>query len=176
MPDSGEAGCREKHSSKQEPRISFTKLHQSGIPKFRYFVIMSNFDYQLLEQEVQYKFARSSGKGGQHVNKTETKVVLLFDIQNSAVFNAVQKKRLMGKIRNRINQDGYLVITSEKHRSQHLNKKEAFEKLVQVLKDGLKVKVKRKKTTISALEKAKRLKAKKMQSEKKKLRQKPNFD
>ena len=69
-----------------------------------------NFDDVDLSAEISYKTSRSGGKGGQHVNKTETKVTLVFNVQNSNLLTAIQKERILLKLRNRISQEGNLII------------------------------------------------------------------
>lgn len=90
-------------------------------------------DYNKLHKELTFRTSRSSGSGGQHVNKVATKVELLFDVLNSRVLNEEEKDKILKNLSNRINKGGLLTVTSEKSRSQLLNKNatiKKFEKLV----------------------------------------------
>jgi len=126
--------------------------------------------------ELQFKTSRSSGKGGQHVNKVSTKVELRFDIINSQLLSDEEKKRLLQKLKNRINKEGILQIASDKERSQLANKKAVIEKFYALLTKALKVPKKRIPAKPSQKAKKKRLKEKKLLSEKKKLRRKDVSD
>ena len=75
------------------------------------------------ETELDYEFARSSGPGGQNVNKVETKVTLKFDIEASRSLSAEQKGRIAERLRTRITKDGVLRVTSQRHRTREANRK-----------------------------------------------------
>lgn len=126
--------------------------------------------YEKLQKELHFKTSRSGGKGGQHVNKTSSKVELLFDVQDSETLNEEQKTLILQKLKTRIDKDGILHIIVQKERSQYLNKKAALEKFQELLEKSLIPPKKRKKTKISKASKEKRLKLKKQKSEIKKLR------
>jgi ribosome-associated protein len=126
--------------------------------------------------EVSYKSSRSGGKGGQNVNKVETKIELSFDILNSSFLNENEKKRLLEKLRNRIDKNGILKITSQIERSQYLNKLRVNQKIIELLELGLKKEKKRIKTKASKLSKEARIKEKKIISDKKALRSIPAID
>jgi ribosome-associated protein len=84
--------------------------------------------------ELDLSFARSGGPGGQHVNTTSTKVVLRWDLPRSAAFNEEQKARLRTRIPPRfLTKEGEVVIMSEEHKSQLVNREAARERLVEVL-------------------------------------------
>lgn len=91
------------------------------------------FSKEALLRELEFQFALSGGPGGQHVNKTETKVILIWDLQKSGVFSASQKEQLQQRLASKINSEGVLKFNVSKTRSQHQNKKIAilnFEDLV----------------------------------------------
>jgi ribosome-associated protein len=88
--------------------------------------------------ELDVSFARSGGPGGQHVNTTSTKVVLRWDLTRSATFTDEQKARLRTRIPPRfLTKDGDVVIMSEEHKSQLVNRQAALERLVEVLTAAL---------------------------------------
>lgn len=126
-----------------------------------------------LEKEFQFKTSRSGGAGGQHVNKVETKVELSLDILNSAVFTEAQKQTLLSKLSNRISKEGVLQITVDSERSQLRNKEIAIIRLYDLIEESLKRKKYRIPTKPSRSSKRKRIKAKKILSEKKERRKKP---
>lgn len=130
---------------------------------------------QLLE-EVQYKAVRSSGAGGQHVNKVATKVVLTFSIATSKAFSEIEKERLLQKLDKRISSEGFLSVTSSDSRSQYRNKMLATDKLIALLQQALKVNKPRKKSKPSKAAIEKRIKAKKNQALKKHHRKRPPLD
>ena len=120
-----------------------------------------------LNVEIKFNFSRSSGPGGQHVNKVNTKAELRLDIKNSNVFNEEEKALLLEKLFNQINQEGVLIIVSQASKSQLKNKEEAITKLYTLINKALKPKKKRKATSVPQVAKEKRLKDKKETSEKK---------
>jgi len=124
------------------------------------------------EDEIEFQFSRSSGKGGQNVNKVETKVEIRFNIDRSKAFSEEEKEKIKEALASRINQEGDLIIRSEEERSQLQNKKIAVEKLNAIIGEVLKPKEERIPTKVPQASKAERLKEKKLISEKKKLRQK----
>lgn len=127
-------------------------------------------DIQLLESELQFKTSRSGGSGGQHVNKVSTKVELDFDIAASRILTDEQKAVLVEKLASRLTNDGVLQIVSQSERSQLRNKKVVLEKFHEVIEGAFKVQKKRKPTKTPKAVKEKRLLAKKMKAEIKKLR------
>lgn len=82
---------------------------------------------------VQIKTARSGGSGGQHVNKVSSKVLVILDVLNSSLFTPEQKERIQGKLHKHINSNGEIQVSSQRSRSQLLNKEEAMEKLLKLL-------------------------------------------
>ena len=90
-----------------------------------------NFTKADLQKELTYRASRSGGKGGQNVNKVATKVELLFDLQQSALFTEEDKIWLTAKLENRLNRDGLIHLVSEESRSQLENKERAVNRLIQ---------------------------------------------
>ena len=93
--------------------------------------------------EFSFKTSRSSGAGGQHVNTTETKVELIFDINASAVLSDAEKGRAISKLGNYINDKGEFRITSSESRSQAANKENVIDKFYLMLEKALKKEKKR---------------------------------
>ncbi|KPM30824.1 Class I peptide chain release factor [Croceitalea dokdonensis DOKDO 023] len=131
---------------------------------------------EILLKELKYKAIRSSGAGGQHVNKVSSKVELSFNVGNSLVLSEQQKERLLMKLGNRMTKDGVLVLQCDEARSQHQNKALVIKRFFLLLKNALTVPKKRKPTKPSKSSIEKRLKSKKIASSKKVNRQKPDLD
>ncbi len=136
---------------------------------------MNRFDIEKLLDEVTFNFSRSGGKGGQNVNKVETKVEIVFDIIGSAVLSDDVKEILRNKLSGRLDKEGKLHIVSQTERTQSGNRKKAVEKFKLILKNALKKEKKRKKTKKPKVVKEKILEAKRKQSEKKRERKKVEF-
>ncbi len=125
--------------------------------------------------ECTFKAVRSSGPGGQHVNKTSSKVVLRWDLIASQVFDEEQKFRLRDKLANKLTKDDILVINNEQSRSQHKNKEAVIQQFFNTIKNGLQRQKRRKKTKPSRISKLKRLNGKKRHAEKKTNRKPPKL-
>ena len=132
--------------------------------------------YQELEKEFNFKAIRSSGSGGQHVNKVATKIELSFSVSESLVLNQHQKKLIIEKHYNRLTKDQVLILQCGETRSQLKNKRIAISRVFSILEAALEVKAERKPTKVPKSVIKKRLKNKKIQSEKKTNRRKPNID
>lgn len=130
-------------------------------------------DEEKLLQELQFKAVRSSGAGGQHVNKTASKVELHFDLENSAALTDAEKERLRKKLSSRLTKESELILQSGATRSQHSNKEDVIARFLELVKESLKKPKPRKKTKPTKASKIKRLKKKKMQAEKKAQRKNP---
>ncbi|AVR45046.1 aminoacyl-tRNA hydrolase [Christiangramia fulva] len=122
-------------------------------------------DEEKIVRELDFKAVRSSGPGGQHANKTATRVELSFDLQNSEALNEDEKSRISRKLANRINSEGILKMASEESRSQHSNKEIVIQNFLNEIKGALKKPKKRKKTKPTRASKIKRLKEKKKKAE-----------
>ncbi len=127
----------------------------------------------LLYPELQICAVRSSGPGGQHVNKVNTKIELRFDITGSAVLTPKEKEMLMNRIKTRISEAGILIITSQQSRSQLTNKEAAIKQFDELLKKALKPRKKRKSTKPTKQSVEKRKTAKRSRSAVKQQRRKP---
>ena len=131
-------------------------------------------DRAQLLKEISFKAIRSSGPGGQHVNKTSSKAVISFTITTSEIFTPSEKQRLLEKLKTRISQDGTLTITCSESRSQHRNKALAIARLFSLLEKSLRVAKSRKKSTPSRNAVEKRLVSKKKHALKKANRKPPS--
>ena len=126
--------------------------------------------------EAKFSASKSSGPGGQNVNKVNTKVELRFDVQNSILLSDEEKVLVFKKLTNKINKEGELIVVSQSERSQIGNKDKAIEKLNTLIEQALQKEKKRisTKTPKSAINK--RLKIKKINSDRKDLRKPPELN
>lgn len=126
--------------------------------------------------ELKFKAVRSSGAGGQHVNKVSSKIELSFNVLHSTGLSNKEKERLLLKLDARLTKDGILILQCDETRSQHRNKTLVVSRFFQILKKVLHVPKKRKPTKPSRAAEERRLKSKKITSSKKVNRKKPNLD
>lgn len=131
---------------------------------------------EIIINEITYKAVRSSGAGGQHVNKVASKITAFFDLRNSQGLSEGEKNRLLKKLESRLSKEGIIQINAEESRSQHRNKALATERLINLLTEGLLRPKVRRATKPTKGSKLRKLKSKAKQSEKKSRRQKPNMD
>ncbi|MEC8682169.1 MAG: alternative ribosome rescue aminoacyl-tRNA hydrolase ArfB [Bacteroidota bacterium] len=130
---------------------------------------------EALLQECDFKAVRSSGPGGQHVNKTSTKVMLHWSLKDSNVFSEEEKERLYKRLKSKLTSDDQLVLSYDQSRSRHKNKDEVFKNLVRLLENGLLKPKRRKRTKPTLASKKRRLDSKKRNAEKKANRKPPSF-
>lgn len=133
---------------------------------------MENRDFRELLAEVSFKASRSSGKGGQNVNKVSTRIELLFPVADSLYLSDEEKSKLLNRLKTKISDEGILRVVASEDRSQLANKKIAIEKFLKLIANGLKERIKRIGTKPTKASKRKRIETKKKTSEKKKLRTK----
>jgi ribosome-associated protein len=126
-------------------------------------------------REFIFTASRSSGPGGQNVNKVSTKVELRFDVPHSILLSEEEKEILLIRLQKKINSEGFLIIVSQSERTQLKNKEKTIEKFYLLVTKALTPVKKRKRTRPSAVAKEKRLEEKKMNAEKK-IRRKINGD
>lgn len=100
-------------------------------------IILNKINPDELIAELEFQTTRSSGKGGQNVNKVSTKVIVIFDIEKSQVLNEVIKKILYTNISGKITQSSKIKISSSKERSQLMNKKDAINKFIYLINKAL---------------------------------------
>jgi ribosome-associated protein len=125
-----------------------------------------------LIRELEFRTSRSSGPGGQHVNKTESRVELLWSPQESACLSEAQKMMVLSRLKNRISNEGILHMHSEKYRSQHRNRAELTERFLELVSASLVPVKKRRATRPTRSSVEKRIQSKKIRGEIKKTRRK----
>ncbi|VAX42249.1 Hypothetical protein YaeJ with similarity to translation release factor [hydrothermal vent metagenome] len=131
---------------------------------------------QILRDEFQFTFMRSSGPGGQNVNKVNSKVRLCWSLQESSTLPEDVKARFITKYKRRINSEGQFLLTSQRYRDQPKNIADCLEKLCALIVDVATIPKARKKKRPSFASKQKRLKRKKLHSQKKETRRKPPME
>lgn len=129
-----------------------------------------------ITSELSFKAVRSSGAGGQNVNKVSSKVVLTFDLKNSQALTEEEKLRLETKLASRLTTDLVLILNCDEDRSQFRNKEIVIKRFLELIKNALFIPKERKPTKIPKSVIRKRIKDKKNVSEVKKNRKKPKLD
>lgn len=124
------------------------------------------------ERELSFTASRSSGPGGQNVNKVSTRVTLLFDLNGTSALTEAEKVRIRARLPTRVNKEGMLRVVCQRHRSQSQNRSAAVDRFVSLLESALEEKPPRIKTRISRSEKRRRLEEKVHRSRIKQLRSK----
>ena len=119
---------------------------------------------QILQNSLIFKSSRSSGPGGQNINKLNTKVAAILDIPNCSFLNSEQKETILKKLAGRITKDGRLIVESQKFRTQRANRDYAVEKMTGLLENALKKQKTRKPTKPTSGSVEKRIKYKKTRS------------
>jgi ribosome-associated protein len=116
------------------------------------------------EAELVFRVSRSSGPGGQNVNKLNTRVTLFLDVANSDSFTDSQRRCIRTSLSTRVDKHGVLRVVSQKHRTQEANRRAAVERLRELLAEALRPRAVRKKTRVPAGARERRLKDKKRRS------------
>ena len=129
------------------------------------------------DSELDEDFIRSSGPGGQNVNKLSTAVQLRFDVRGSPSLSDHVRARLERLAGRRLTRDGVLVITAQRYRTQERNRQDARDRLIELIRQAAVIPIKRRKTKPTKASKEKRIESKKRRSNIKGMRNtKPSFD
>jgi len=124
-------------------------------------------DADSIRSEIQFRVSRSSGPGGQHANKTATRVEAIFDVETSAGLSEAERKRVLGKLGSVVR------AVAQDERSQLRNRQLATERVVEQVRDAARVRRKRTATEPTAASRRRRLEEKRRRAETKRLRQEP---
>lgn len=126
--------------------------------------------FEIPESELEFRFSRSRGPGGQNVNKRDTRTTVLWDFRNTPDLTEEQKDLLVQKLKKQINKAGQLFVSSQAERSQAQNRERAIKNMTDLVNSVLTIPEERKPTKIPRSEKEERLKEKKIISQKKERR------
>jgi ribosome-associated protein len=129
-----------------------------------------NAEVSIPWSELSFRFSRSSGPGGQHVQKTSTRVELLFDVEGSPSLTESQRAQVRARLSGYIDSSGVLHLVAQSERSQVRNREEVVQRFQDLLTKALKPRKRRRPTRPTAQSKEKRLRRKKMRSETKRSR------
>ncbi len=125
------------------------------------------------DDEITLTASRSSGPGGQNVNKVNSRITLWFDIGKSTALDDAQKQKLLDALRSRVTGDGVLHVSSQKHRAQGANREAAIARFAELVREALSEQRPRKATRVSKATRARRIEEKKQRGAIKKLRGTP---
>ena len=139
--------------------------------------IVINASTSIPDAEIQFSATRSSGPGGQHVNKVNSCVILEFDLHGCSALTVYQKRRIAESLGPRINKQGLLRMQAQRHRSQSVNREQLIERFVDLLQQALRPRKYRVPTRVPTRVREKRLESKKQRTQTKRIRKAPrNFD
>lgn len=124
--------------------------------------------------ELRFTYSRSSGPGGQYVNRVETRVTLLFDVTGSPSLTDEQKRRVRRRLATRINKEGVLRVVSQRHRTREANRRAAIERFEELLAEALRSPRPRRKTRVPEGAKRRRIESKRRRGDVKRSRGRPD--
>jgi ribosome-associated protein len=139
-------------------------------------LVQVNSQIAIRRSEIRFSFVRSSGPGGQNVNKVASKAVLRWQVATSPSIPDHLRTRLIGHLGRRMNDRGELVLTSQRYRDQSKNIEDCLQKLSELVSAAVKMRKRRKKTALPRSAREARLKQKRSTGERKQGRQRPNLD
>ncbi len=137
-------------------------------------MIEINQSVSIPEEELRLTATRSSGPGGQHVNKVSTRIVLEFDLAASPSLSPAQKRRIRERLGRRVSEKGRLRLSCQRHRSQSANRREVVERFAELMREALKPRRRRVKTGVPADERRRRLEQKRRRAQLKRQRRSPS--
>ena len=129
-----------------------------------------NDSLSIPDKEIEIQVSTSGGPGGQNVNRVRTRVTVLFDVVGSPSLSPEQRSRILDRLSTRINKQGVLRVTSERHRTQQMNRGAAERRLAELVAEALEQQAARRKTRPSRAAKNRRVEEKKRRSEVKRRR------
>ena len=132
--------------------------------------IQINKNVSIPERELIFSTSRSSGPGGQHVNRVRTRITLWFDVGESSVLDDDQRRRIRARLATRVDARGRLRVICGRHRSQAANRREAVERFAALLADALKRRRRRKASGVPQAERRRRREEKQRRGAIKRLR------
>ncbi|MGB6367147.1 MAG: alternative ribosome rescue aminoacyl-tRNA hydrolase ArfB [Thermoanaerobaculia bacterium] len=130
-------------------------------------------DLTIPSAELRFETSRSSGPGGQNVNKVESRVAILFDVDSSPTLTTDQKELIRSHLATRMSKKGILRVVAQKHRTQAANRKEVVGRFVQLLEEALEPEATRRATAVPQGTRRRRLDDKKRRGQLKKRRRDP---
>ncbi len=133
-------------------------------------------DSEKIVKELNFKAIRSSGAGGQHVNKVSSKIELTFDLENSESLSENEKELLKSKLQTKLTKESFLILFCDETRSQHRNKEIVIKRFLELVKKSLIPPKKRRPTKPSRSVRKKNAESKIRNSVKKALRKKPRLE
>lgn len=139
-------------------------------------IVRVNAQIAIPRREIQFSFVRSSGPGGQNVNKVASKAVMRWQVAASATIPDELRVRLVSKLGRRINDRGELVLASQRYRDQSKNIEDCLQKLCDLVAAAVKLRKKRKKTALPRSSREARLRQKRSTGQKKQARRGPGMD
>ncbi len=139
-------------------------------------MIEVNEQVSIPEGEIEFRVSSSSGPGGQNVNRVRTRVTLLFDVGGSMSLSDADRQRILARLKTRINKDGVLQVSSQKHRTQDQNRTAAEQRLGELLREALASRHARRPTKVPSASKRQRMEEKKRRSRLKQARSAPGED
>ncbi len=139
-------------------------------------MIEINTTVSIPRHELRFEATTSSGPGGQHVNRSRTRVTLLFDVEASTTLSAHQKRRVRTKLATRIDRAGRVRVRCGRHRSQASNRAETIRRFATLIRDALRHVRRRVATRPSAPQRKRRMKDKRKRAETKRRRRAPSSD
>jgi ribosome-associated protein len=122
------------------------------------------------EHELQIRSSRSRGPGGQHVNRSSTRVAVRWNVRDTAALSPAERARVLQRLGRRADRDGWVRVVSDRTRSQHSNREDAVGRLTELVRAALHVPKARRATLVPRTERERRLEAKRRRGERKRLR------